>query len=71
MVVSTELERSIEENGALFEICREPNVSTKLRTAEDFGFESDNYYTAEEKMIMEGKKGGLVSGPFSRWLPAS
>jgi len=67
------LDERVEEqkySSALSEIIRDPKVCTKLRTAEDFGFVSDNYYTAEQKMQIENRKGGLVSGPFSRHLPS-
>ena len=68
MVVS--LERRVEKQSyGLSEIIRHPKVSTKLRTAEDFGFAGDNYYTAEQKMQIRNRRGGLVSGPFSRHLP--
>ena len=73
-MVRESLEKRAEERKYCYdlsEVIRHPKVSTRLRTAEAFGFESDNYYTAEEKMIMESKKGGLVAGPFSKHLPAS
>jgi len=63
--------REKQYDDALSEVIRHPKVSTRLRTAEEFGFKGDNYYTAEEKMRLESRKGGLVSGPFSRHLPAS
>jgi hypothetical protein len=74
MVVRSKLEERVKEkqyDDALSEVLRHPKVSTKLRTAKDFGFEGDNYYTAEEKMQMRNREGGLVSGPFSRHLPAT
>lgn len=37
--------------------------------AEAFGFDPDNYYTADEKRRRKNRQGNMVAGPFSRFIP--